>query len=243
MCDLTIITCNYNTPELVLNLYKSVNKFSKLDCKFIVINTSTDNISEKLLQTNNITYYNYRGGIHGEAVNLGLRKITTKYVLLLDSDVLIISDLNNMFNKFKSNNLTVMGNIVGDVAGKSLYPRVEPWFCFINRENLKKYKIEFFDRERTKTSKLPGSNRVYDIGSTMYEDVINNKLLIGNVNVENKRFIHFGGMSWRVQSYNPNDVDTDIDFGGTHPHEVLKTIGEQVRLRYNTEVLKYIGDE
>lgn len=240
--DLTILTCNYNTPELVVNLYKSIKKYSKLDCDFVVINTSTDNCSEKILSDNNIKYYNYRGGIHGEAVNLGLRKIDTRYVLLLDSDVLITSDISGIFQKMKSNNLTLMGNVVGDVAGKSLYSRVEPWFCFIDKDNLKRYKIDFFDRERTKKSKQPGSDRVYDIGSTMYEDVVKNNLLIGNINVENKRFIHYGGMSWRVQSYNPNDVDTDIDFGGTHPHAILKDIGEQVRLKYKKEVAELLKD-
>lgn len=234
--DLTILTCNYNTPELVINLHKSIKKYSNLECDFIVINTSTDDVSENYLKENKINYYNYRGGIHGDAVNLGLRKIKTKYVLLLDSDVIITSDIRGVFTKMKSNNLALMGNIVGDCGGKSLYPRVEPWFCFIDREILSKYKISFFDRQRTKKSKLPTSERVYDIGSTMYEDVIKYNLLVGNLNVENKRFIHYGGMSWRVQLYNPNDVDTDIDFGGTHPHKDLKDYGELVRKKYQEDI-------
>jgi hypothetical protein len=70
----------------------------------------------------------------------------------------------------------------------------------------------------------------------MYEDVKNNKLLIGDFDLRGKRFIHYEGMSWRVQSFNPNQGDTDIDFGGTHPNAGLKQIGEQVLRQYYHDI-------
>ena len=215
--DLTLLTCNYNTPELIVNLLKSVKSTCSQLPNVVVMNTSTEPSS--ILDDNKIPYFNYRGGIHGEAVNLGLEKINTRYVLLVDSDVILLQDYKKAFDKFKSSDLTVMGKVVGDCAGKSLYPRVEPWFCFMDLEKLKNYKINFFDRVRSKQSKL--ESRVYDIGSTMFEDVTDKGLMIGDVDLENKYFKHYGGMSWRSQKYDPTQGDTDIDFGGTHPHKGL----------------------
>lgn len=240
MNDLTILTCNYNTPHQIDNLLKSVKLTSSQLPKIVMMNTSNIDECELPLQLNSIPYYNARGFSHGEAVNLAFKKITTKYVLLVDSDVLFLKDFKPAFDKFKSSGLTLMGKVVGDCGGKQLYPRVEPWYCFINLENLKRHKIEFFNIEKTRESKQSGG-RVYNVGSTMFEAVENAGLLIGDVDLENKYFKHYGGMSWRCQKYDPSDVDTDIDFGGTHPHRQLWDIGLRVKQQYDEDV-KYLND-
>jgi glycosyltransferase involved in cell wall biosynthesis len=224
MKDLTLLICNYNTPELILNLLKSVKSKCENVPNHVVMDSST--IQSDILQRNGIIHYKCNGFTHGEAVNLGFEKITTRYALLMDSDVLILKDFEIAFEKFKEKQLTLMGKIVGNCAGKKLYPRVEPWFCFMDIETLKNKKIKFFDIERTRKSK--SEERVYDVGSTMFEDVLKYNLSIGDVSLENKYFRHYGGMSWLVQKYNPNDVDTDIDFGGTHPHKSMYDHGNMV---------------
>jgi glycosyltransferase involved in cell wall biosynthesis len=236
--DLTLLVCNYNTPDLVLNMLRSVEKTCSNKPKVVVMNTSTENST--ILDDNKIPYFNYRGGIHGEAVNLGLRKVKTRYVLLVDSDIILLQDYSVAFERFKSSQLAIMGRVVGDCAGKQLYPRVEPWFCFIDLDKLKAHKIEFFDGKRARKSK--SEPRVYDVGSTMFEDITNAGLMIGDVNLENRYFKHYGGMSWREQKYNPNDVDTDIDFGGTHPNKALYNYGKSIRQSYlkETEYLNSI---
>lgn len=229
--DITILTCNYNTPDLIVNLVKSIRRTTTLDVEIIVMDSSTE--KSTLLQEHNIKHYKCRGFTHGEAVNLGFKKITTRYVLLVDSDVIFTQDIQPLFEKYKKTNTALMGKVVGDCGEKKLYPRVEPWFCFIDLHSLKHFKIEFFDRVKTKISK--NSERVYDIGSTMFEDIIANNLSIGDADLS-KYHIHFGGMSWRGQKYNPQDVDTDIDFGGTHPHKELYDISLIVRDQYNNYV-------
>lgn len=235
MSDLTILTCNYNTPDLIVNLKKSIDKYSCLDYELFVVNTSTDNISEKILSENNINFINFKGEIHGRGVNFGLQQIKTKYVLLLDSDIIITNNISNIFKKFIDNQLTLAGRVVYNEGGKQLYPRVDPSFCFINTENLNQFGIIFFDEVRTKLSRQ-SNGYVYNIGSTMFEDVIKNELLIGDFDLRNKKFIHYEGMSWRVQSYDAMKADTDVDFGGTHPNVMLKNIGEQVKLQYCRDV-------
>lgn len=236
--DLTLLICNYNTDDLVINLLRSVHmKCSELP-KVVVMDTSTNFDSD--LEKLNIPHFKARGFSHGEAVNLGLTKVKTRYVLLVDSDVIFMGDLKKPFEKFKELDLALMGTIVGDCGGKKLYPRVEPWYCFIDLHKLKKHKIRFFDRKRSKKYE---KTKVYDIGSTMYEDVINHGLSVGDVDLEGKYFKHYGGMSWREQKYNPYDVDTDIDFGGTHPHKALYDIAQEIKKTYKreTEHLKNIN--
>lgn len=201
--------------------------------KVMVMNTSKSHLRNEL-DENSIPYYNFRNGTHGEAVNLGLKKINTRYVLLVDSDIIFLKDYQKAFDKFKNNQLTLMGNVVGDVGKKRLHPRVEPWYCFIDLNFLKSFKIEFFDRERTKKSKEEG-NIIYDVGSTMFEDITKAGGLVGNVDLEGKYFKHYEGMSWRTQKFNPNQGDTDIDFGGTHPHRELYDVGVRVRQEYDRE--------
>ena len=229
--DITLLTCNYNTPELVINLLKSVKTTCKNLPNVVVMDTSSSN--SEALNDLGITNYLFRNGIHGEAVNLGLQKIKTRYVLLVDSDVIFLKDFSPAFERFKSSNLTIMGKVVGDCAGKKLYPRVEPWYCFIDLFQLKSKKISFFDRDRSKKDK--SKERIYDIGSTIFEDISNAGLLIGDVDLEGKYFKHYGGMSWREQKYDPSQSDTDIDFGGTHPNKNLYDFALYIKDQYKRE--------
>jgi len=185
-----------------------------------------------------IPYHTCENTSHGNAVNKAFEMIQTRYVLLVDSDVLFLKDFNKPFNKFKEGGFALMGEVVGDRGGKSLYPRVNPWFCFIDLEQLKKHNIKFYDGERTERSKRNSTNpsRVYDIGSTMFEDIINAGLTIADVKMENKYFKHYEGMSWRVQKYNPDNGDTDIDIGGTHDNKALYEYGLKVQEQYRKDV-------
>jgi glucose dehydrogenase len=69
----------------------------------------------------------------------------------------------------------------------------------------------------------------------MFEDVEKAGLSIADANMEGKYFKHYGGMSWRWQSYDPSKEDTDIDFGGTHPHKQLYDIGKKIAEDYERE--------
>lgn len=235
--DLTLLTCNYDTPTETLCMLKSLIYTSSNVPNICIVNTSKDDESEKIFEKENIPFINYRSNTHGRGVNKGFENINTKYVLLVDTDILFLKDFMVPFEKFKNSGLTVMGKVVGDCGGKKLHPRVEPWYCFLDLEVLKSKNITFFDEKRS--DKANNSDIIYDVGSSMLEDILNNDLLVGDVNLEGKYFKHYGGMSWRCQKYNPNDVDTDIDFGGTHPHKQLWEIGTMIKQKY-TEDVKYL---
>jgi hypothetical protein len=172
---------------------------------------------------------------HGRAVNYALNFIQNDYILLIDSDVIFYKDIDPIYQKFKESDYTLLGNVSGDRGGKSLYPRVDPWFCFINRRHLVENGIMFFDEGRTLKSR--NEDRLYDVGSTMFEDVLNANLKIANFNAENKYFKHYEGMSWRVQKYNPDTGDTNIDIGGTHDNKSLYDYGLLIRNQYYKDLI------
>ena len=226
MEDLTIVTCNCDTPDLIINLKRSIEKHCSVLPKILVMDTG----ESSMMAIQNIKMLNTS---HGNAVNAAFDLVKTRYMLLVDSDVLFLKDIKQPYEKFKEGGFVLMGEVVGDRGGKSLYPRVNPWFCFIDLEQLKEHNINFYDHHRTKEIK---SERIYDIGSTMFEDVIKAELTVANAKMENKYFKHYEGMSWRVQKYNPDNGDTDIDIGGTHDNIQLYKLGLYIREQYNKDV-------
>lgn len=230
--EITLLTCSFGTPELVINLLRSVKKTSRKLPGVVVVNTSRPPLCPEL-DEKGIPHCSLPGGIHGEGVNFGLKQVKTRYVLLVDSDVIFLKDFREAFDRFRSAGFTLMGRVAGDCGEKRLHPRVVPWCCFMDLHRLREHGIEFFDHERTRESRREG--RVYDIGSTLFEDVLSAGLSVGDVDLEGDYFRHYGGMSWHVQSYNPGDGDTDVDFGGTHPHVLLFTAGRETRARYERE--------
>jgi len=240
MKDLTIISCNCNTPDLITNLFLSIKNVCKSVPKMFVVETGHRDSSYFVKHTNfgDITYTIKFDSSHGEGVNLAMGRIKTDYILLVDSDVLLSKDVKKPFDKFKESGAALMGNVSGDRGGKSLHPRVDPWFCFMNLKQLKEHNIKFFDPIRTKRSRT--ESRIYDVGSTMFEDVMNAGLTVANVNLEGKYFTHYEGMSWRIQKYDPNKGDTDIDFGGTHDNKAMYEYGLKVKEQYekDTEELR-----
>ena len=236
MSSLSILTCNYNTPDITKNMLRSLDRTSTcISDRVYVMDTSpiSGKLSHHLLT--DVVIQNLPDYSHGKAVNYALNFIESDHILLIDSDVIFYKDITPIYEKFKEGGYTLLGNVSGDRGGKSLYPRVDPWFCFINRRHLVENGILFFDEERTLKSK--NKDRIYDVGSTMFEDVLNANLKIANFNAENKYFKHYEGMSWRVQKYNPHTGDTDIDIGGTHDNISLYEYGLMIQDQYNKDLI------
>jgi hypothetical protein len=180
----------------------------------VLIDNSTDEYTRGLLYDNKVPYKCSPGNTHGQGINEAIKLCKTDYALLVDTDIIFLKDHTNIFEQFKKLDLTLMGKITGDRGGKQLYRRVNPWHCFLNVKHIKEKNITFFDEKRMKDSF--NTKCIYDIGSTFFEDVKNAKLRVGEVDVEGIYFLHFEGMSWYKNKFNPQDKDTGIDFGGTH---------------------------
>ncbi len=237
MSALSILTCNYNTPDITKNMLHSLRMTSKFKLDGIyVMDTSPESGNLQHHLTEDIIIKDLPNYSHGSAVNYGLEFIENDHILLIDSDVIFYKDIGPIYEKFKQGDFTLLGNVSGNRGGKLLHPRVDPWFCFINNKHLKDHNIIFLDEQRTRNSR--STDIVYDVGSTMFEDILNADLRVANFNAENKYFKHYEGMSWRIQKYNPTDIDTDIDFGGTHNNLSLYNYGMLVKAQYDEDVKK-----
>ena len=87
--------------------------------------------------------------------------------------------------------------------------------------------IEFFDRERVKKSK-EDNIKVYDIGSTMFEDVQNSDLLIGDKNaiLVASRVLAYGPI-YNVSVNDPKEnesVDVEVDMAKLSTKEVDESL-------------------
>lgn len=214
MNDLTLITCSYNTPDITLTMLKSWTAVHNHKQQLLLIDNSTNTETQLLLQKNNIPFVINSGASHGVGINTALSLCKTEYALLVDTDVVFLKDHKDIYEQFKKLNLTLMGKIEGDRGGKKIFKRVNPWHCFINVKHIHEHNILFFNEEKMKDSFK--TDMLYDIGSTFLEDIKKAKLKIGDVDLSNIYYIHFEGMSWYKNKYDPSKEDTGIDFGGTH---------------------------
>lgn len=233
MNDLTIVSCNYNTNDLILNLVKSIKNTCSEKYDILIINTGSGSTPYEEMAYG-ASYNDMWDSSHGEGVNRAMRMVKTRYMLLVDSDVLFLQDIQKPYQAFKDGDYALMGEVVGDRGGKRIHQRVNPWFCFIDNHKLLEWNIKFYDHYRSKVNNA--SDKIYDIGCTMFEDVLSKNLTIADVKLENKYFKHYEGMSWRVQKYNPNNGDTDIDIGGTHDNIALYEYGLKVREQYLKDI-------
>jgi len=239
--DWTLLCCCHDTPTLVPNLLRSLMRAGSFRPSVLVVDTSRGTECRQELRELKIPFVSSPGTCHGEAVNLGLSRVQTPRVLLADSDVLFLQDVTPLRETFVRGDFTLMGERVGDAGGKSLYPRIVPWFCLLHRDRLTSRGISFFDAEKTLRSRGTG-DRVYDIGSTLLEEAQTAGLSVREEKrLEGRYYRHYGGMSWRVQKFNPGQGDTDVDFGGTHPRRDYYDWGLRVRAEYAKDVRRLAG--
>jgi len=235
MDNLTLATCSYNTPLVTLTMLRSFFAHHN-PTKVIVCDNSTNSETADLLAKHNVSFFKNKGGLHSSSVDLLLGKCQTKYMLLVDTDIIFLQNHKAILDQCTSLNVTLLGEICGDRGGKSLYNRVHPWHCFIDVETVNKHNIKFHDSDRlSKTI----NGKIYDVGASFFEDIKNAKLNIGNVFLQDKCFKHYEGMSWRTLKYGNVDGNIDIDLTATHNNVALYNYGLLVEKAYSIEIENY----
>jgi hypothetical protein len=214
MLDLTLVSCNYNTPAQIEALLKSW-KFhnSEVSRKCIIMEHSTDDESVPFLESNKIPYIRNRGSVHYKGVEAAFQLVNTRYMLLVDSDVVFNKPIGDVLSNYIGSAINLAGRVEGDRGGFLLHRRVHPWFCFIDLEFVNNNSIRFVDMVRIRNTKSEGfykniphnefhQIRKYDVGSTFLEDVMKFGGRVLNHNIEDEYFTHFEGMSWRKNTDN-----------------------------------------
>lgn len=123
--DLTIAIVNYNTKNLVKHCVKNIISLNlPLSCQIIIIDNnssdgSADFIEKRLvLRYNNVKLIRTPKNIgFGKGYNYGLKGINSRYVLLMNADVIIQNDsIQNLYRFMEENEQRAI------VGPKLLYP-------------------------------------------------------------------------------------------------------------------------
>ncbi len=209
--DLSLITCSYNTPEVLELCLKSfVFYHGRGPHNIYIIENSTDSATQKLLDSYNIEYIKNPGGTHSLSIDLGFQLIKTQYALLVDTDILFKKNIDFIFHLFKRYDLTLLGEIQGNRGEFLLYPRVAPYFSLINMKNIRTANIKFHDEDKIRSTHSEGffknmpinyehrDQTFYDVGATFYETVKHNKFKIANLEEIESIVFHAESLSWTV---------------------------------------------
>jgi hypothetical protein len=234
MENLTLISCSYNTPDVTITMLRSFFTYHG-KTEVLIIDNSTNNDTEELLESYNIPFIRNKGGLHIQSVDTLLSNVKTKYALLVDTDIIFYKDHTPIFNKFKEMELTMLGEICGDRGGKKIHNRVHPWHCFLDIETIKQHKIKFYNPEK----QFSKSDKIYDVGCTFFEDIKNCNLKIGDIKLEGSYYKHYEGMSWRTKRYGSSDGDIDHSSDAVHNNIALYNYGLYIEQIYSEETKKF----
>lgn len=242
MLDLTLVTCNYNTPEILETMLKSWKEINgDVTNKCLVIDNSTNNSSYKFLEKNKIWHVKNPGGTHPSGVQIALDMVKTRYMLLVDTDIILKKNIYDLFSKYISMNYNLVGEVCGDRGGFQLFRRVNPWFCLIDVEFVNYYSIRFTDMNRIRDTRSEGffknnpiavntGHKQYDVGATFLEDVMKYKGAVYNVRLEDEYFKHYEGMSWRknsgIESLISQNKQIEIEYENEYKKHLNISIGD-----------------
>lgn len=205
------IIVHFNTPKLTTLLCYNINKFdNKAEIvifensnKFPIIKDNLpsnvkilDNRNNEIIKYENIIKENngkilFKGDNFGSAIH----SMTIQWFIdnlnepffLLDSDVFITRDLNFLKDDFS----LIAGKY--EIRGKT--PRISPYVMYINPSLIKLNKLNFFDPKRIiKLNGMSGTEKYYDTGASLYEDIIIHNLPL-NI-IKEDYYNHLGAGSY-----------------------------------------------
>ena len=151
--DISIIIVTYKSENVIFKCLKNLIKFKNI---YILDNSNSHFLQKKIKKKyKKINFFLSRNNLgYGAGNNLLLKKVKTKYALILNPDCFIknklFNQLHTFLNEFK-NNFSIMGSTDGALVNKKLKNKKELYDCkfirgFFILINMKKMKnFNFFD--------------------------------------------------------------------------------------------------
>jgi hypothetical protein len=227
--ELTIATCSYNTPAVTEVMIKSFMEFHP-NLWFLISENSTN--EETLNKIDDLSprlaILRSPGSRHAPSVDKLIQECKTKYMLLVDTDIMLNKNIAELFKAFKTSGAALGGLQYGDRGDYLLHPRVHPWFCIIDTEKVRELGVKFYDPERLSEPNDHdiSKDRLWDVGSSFYYDLaVTHKQLVMNISIDDY-MTHFEGMSWHVPSFNKELDKSRPGFSDmSHSNNILLNIG------------------
>lgn len=230
-----VLMCHYRNPEMTEISVKTLLETNPWVKKVLIVDTSEAQDApkpDKRVQIISFKGSNHSQGVQKgldwakSKLYAGCKKGKDKWVLLLDSDVIFDHDVSGIIHESQKEGFVLTGHeqyLPGRTSGMVVLPRIHPAFCLMNLSWLVEKNIPFMDWNRIKPDNMgPLSNRpqdwkpveafkrgqksIYDVGSTMYEDVKHNGGKIWNLGTiweldhdrgtKSNTIYHVGSISW-----------------------------------------------
>lgn len=149
--DISIIIVNFKTPEVTAECISSLYQHLKCSFEIIVVdNNSEDNSREIVTKNNNEIYWVQldKNMGYGYAMNRGFEKSHGDYILILNSDIMILSDffnsLKELYIKHTAGVLGIKLILPNDKIQQTASSFPRPMTLFANEmkvlQSIKKYK-------------------------------------------------------------------------------------------------------
>ena len=208
---INILIVHYNTPTLTECLIKSINKYVGANCCIYIFDNS-DKYPFTYRQDNITVFDNTKGQIinfdkwlsgykkkptiatadkgrrisarHCFTVDKCFDLINDNFILL-DSDVLLTSDISELFNE----DYVFTGQLEKNTLGIT---RLLPYCCFINVKLCKSLGVRYYDEKKMHGISM-GSGNAYDTGAAFYFHLKEKKYNLINLS---DYIVHYKGASW-----------------------------------------------
>ena len=208
--ELTLLSANFNQPELTLCMLKSFRKSTGLPIRSYIIDNSTkyflppyDTPVFKVIDNTNFKHTpDHRQNSHNHAHSLeyAFSLIPTRYVLLCDNDILFKPDIKDVLLR-EDDQFDAWGETVVD--GDIPPTRLLPYCCIIDLHRKRTDGIRYYDPTRLMLFHHPGARGHYsymDTGCSFLQDIERKNWRIQRVSI-NKYVEHLKGISYNGQGY------------------------------------------
>ena len=222
---ITIAICNFNTTELTNNCIRSIHSRCKsFQSQFIIFDNSDkipfqfddrinanvsiiDNTKGKIINFDKIMQMspyklmsfnanNFGSLKHACSIQFLLNICQTDYMMLFDSDTVLLNDIDFIDSKYASiADFEEHGKIGRNGKLYTSFTRMLPFIQFFNIKLLKNANIKYFDYTRIHGILAPNYGNYYDTGASFYEDLTKNNLPIKRINHTNY-IVHLDHGSW-----------------------------------------------
>lgn len=226
MNGMTLMMVNWNAREcveLALKTFWVHNTYIPVHL-MLWDNGSTDG-SKEWLYEQGIPFFDCPTNIgHEQSVNVMYPAISTKHVLLIDSDVIFNDECLSHYSLKLSSQVIAAGDLIrGDQLNEPVKPRLGAWFVMFNIEECRKIGILKF-RDTSDWSMDVGSH-FYDRIWRANKDVHIIPRLPGHIDYDVRgmkygRFDHLGKASWNIENH--GDRRDEVAMRRAYVREELK---------------------
>lgn len=153
--DITILIAAYNEESSIYDTLKSISmqKYPKKIIVKVIDNNSKDNTKEEILRAindfndlNNIIIEYLFEKIQGKfaALNYGLKKTTTRYIITVDADTFLYNNalidiVNNMYIENQYDHVAaIAGTVLVKNSNKNILTKIQYWEYFLSIASIKR---------------------------------------------------------------------------------------------------------